>query len=408
VQLTVSVDESGQIRTRAIVSLKALLDGREWAKAESEAAGLLALYPDDTTILAAYARCAVEAGDHATALARWTSCRDRFPDQPRIWRLGVANALLKLGRYNEAEREFRQGLEEKDSIVAGLTGLATTLGYTDPAQAEGWWLKAFEAAPRPMPIWLVIRAQSVADAGDGERAYQLLSEVFDATPDPPEAAYRLLVRLLIETGRRAEAAHEINSGRLRVGAKVRSAHRLRLQVWLNDRDGARGELRQLSASARTPAELTVAFEAASRALNSYERRRTHLEIRDRLASFAAADAPDAIALALRLDLALRDYDRYRGRLRAAARLPDRWDRPLRKIGEKLSAAKFPDYDAPKIFGIGLSRTGTSSLGSALERLGFLHAHFANPLTLELLRDDDFALLDSANITGDPPALPGWQ
>lgn len=50
--------------------------------------------------------------------------------------------------------------------------------------------------------------------------------------------------------------------------------------------------------------------------------------------------------------------------------------------------------APKVFGIGLSRTGTSSLTRALEALGFDTLHFINPITKRILDLDDFYFFDA--------------
>ena len=48
----------------------------------------------------------------------------------------------------------------------------------------------------------------------------------------------------------------------------------------------------------------------------------------------------------------------------------------------------------KIFGIGLSKTGTSSLSKALLLLNFSTAHWTNPYSHDLLSDDDMPLFDS--------------
>jgi tetratricopeptide (TPR) repeat protein len=62
----------------------------------------------------------------------------------------------------------------------------------------------------------------------------------------------------------------------------------------------------------------------------------------------------------------------------------RLERPLDEI-----------FAEPKIFGIGLSKTGTTSLAEALNLLGFLTGHLQNPLTCERLTDRDYYFLDAA-------------
>ena len=57
-----------------------------------------------------------------------------------------------------------------------------------------------------------------------------------------------------------------------------------------------------------------------------------------------------------------------------------------------------DWGAPKVFVIGLTRTGTTSLHEALQMLGLLSAHFINPLSQELINERDIALFDALSDT----------
>lgn len=66
---------------------------------------------------------------------------------------------------------------------------------------------------------------------------------------------------------------------------------------------------------------------------------------------------------------------------------------LRKVIEKYKNPDFPDYNAPKVFGIGLSRSATTSLNNALEILGFQSIHWLNPHTQSLIGEEDFLLFD---------------
>ena len=89
----------------------------------------------------------------------------------------------------------------------------------------------------------------------------------------------------------------------------------------------------------------------------------------------ARDAPIARTLRLRRDIAVRDYAAFQGRwAEGGIILPD-WERPLARIAERLGAPGFPDRARRKVFGIGLSKTGTTSLASALDILGWQTAHF---------------------------------
>ncbi len=67
--------------------------------------------------------------------------------------------------------------------------------------------------------------------------------------------------------------------------------------------------------------------------------------------------------------------------------------PLQKVVEKCKSPNFPDFGAQKVFGIGLSRTATSSLNQALKIIGFHSIHWLNPHTQALICDKDFLLFD---------------
>lgn len=67
---------------------------------------------------------------------------------------------------------------------------------------------------------------------------------------------------------------------------------------------------------------------------------------------------------------------------------------LLKIRKAYNNPNFPDYEAQKIFGIGLSRTATSSLENALNILGFATVHWWNPITREIISDKDYLLFDA--------------
>jgi|GEM_PF-923052 len=68
-------------------------------------------------------------------------------------------------------------------------------------------------------------------------------------------------------------------------------------------------------------------------------------------------------------------------------------RDLRKVVKKYKSQNFPDYSAPKVFCIGLSRTATSSLYQALKILGFHTIHWLNPHTQKVISDEDFLVFD---------------
>lgn len=116
-----------------------------------------------------------------------------------------------------------------------------------------------------------------------------------------------------------------------------------------------------------------------------------------LAAIAArADGPplplpgwrlDRARLALRLALAAAPAAAWRGLVRdAIARTPG-----LARHG---TIAGLDAPVRPKLFVVGLSRTGTTSLTAALSRLGYRTAHWSNPLTGQMLDAEDGLLFDA--------------
>jgi len=69
-------------------------------------------------------------------------------------------------------------------------------------------------------------------------------------------------------------------------------------------------------------------------------------------------------------------------------------RSLQKVAKKITAANYPDFNAPKVFGIGLSRTATSSLHESLKILGLHALHWNNPHTQKIISNSDFLLFDA--------------
>jgi hypothetical protein len=67
---------------------------------------------------------------------------------------------------------------------------------------------------------------------------------------------------------------------------------------------------------------------------------------------------------------------------------------LRKVAARLNGAVDEEGVDRKVFGIGLSRTGTHSLTNALNRMGFDAIHWSNPFTRDLIGTDDFLCFDA--------------
>jgi Sulfotransferase domain len=78
---------------------------------------------------------------------------------------------------------------------------------------------------------------------------------------------------------------------------------------------------------------------------------------------------------------------------------------LAAVRRRLGSPKMEIFREQKIFGIGLSKTGTTTLSSALTMLGIDNGHYTNPLTRQLLSDIDFFMLGGAT---DTPVAVGFE
>ncbi len=161
---------------------------------------------------------------------------------------------------------------------------------------------------------------------------------------------------------------------------------------------ARAAFRSALRTADGFADFNELFELNPEVFEGWERTSIWLQLHERILARGAGDLGTAILVA-RLKLALRDYD---GFLTVLDRLPPAPKmflyREIKKVGASLRAERFPDFRRPKIFCIGLSKTGTTTLTTALRMLGFHAMHFVNSLTREVLRVEDAYLCDGLTDT----------
>jgi hypothetical protein len=120
-----------------------------------------------------------------------------------------------------------------------------------------------------------------------------------------------------------------------------------------------------------------------------------------------AHAGRAAVLELCLLLALGRFDEFNTRHDALQDLiaSEKERSLLAAVRQRLSLPRMEIFREQKIFGIGLSKTGTTSLSRALTMLGVDNGHYTNPLTQQLLSDIDFFMLGGAT---DTPVTAGFE
>lgn len=270
-----------------------------------------------------------------------------------------------------------------------------------PAAGEAWQrCLAAITGPAPLP-WLIAALRVTAALGDVAATRRDTARLLAQDPDN-EAARQVLLRLLIQTRSRAALAEEAATGSLREGDAIKALFpHFRALLALENHAGARALFDRLVKLATTPAQLHTLADRAAICFAPAPMRDRWNNATDRLGSLPpspdpARDAPIARTLRLRRDIAVRDYAAFLGRwAEGGIILPD-WERPLARIAERLGAPGFPDRARRKVFGIGLSKTGTTSLAAALDILGFQTAHFRNPITNAIIEGADFDLFDALN------------
>jgi hypothetical protein len=172
-----------------------------------------------------------------------------------------------------------------------------------------------------------------------------------------------------------------------------------LAVEADDPSLLRFAVERLLVSARTARDAHAIFPFIPLAFEGWEKTRILPSLDDRLAVPASAAGAESLATRdlarLRIRLALKDHNGFLARLdEVSSNLDVSWRSRFERLAASLRRVPFPDYSRPKVFGIGLSRTGTTSLTHTLDMLGFFSAHYRNEFTLEILTQDDAEIYDA--------------
>lgn len=153
----------------------------------------------------------------------------------------------------------------------------------------------------------------------------------------------------------------------------------------------------LDARSATPLVKLIHFVASPSArkdqLNAVRSLLSHKVSQDSQNTFAEQSIQAGIALALQDhttfadDIAKLNDVVVQGKDKQQLRI-------LRRTLDKITSPKYPNFEAPKVFAIGLSRTGTSSLHAGLRRLQYHSVHWLNPISHDLIQQKDFLLFDA--------------
>lgn len=208
----------------------------------------------------------------------------------------------------------------------------------------------------------------------------------------PGRLRRMLARPLIRAGRRDAALACLGAGEADPWVRQMRAE---LTLAHGQGEAALADFDAAVAAARSPDLLERLLRTAAQL---HGRSPRHAEACAAIAGRAATLRPilpggrAALArLRVRLDLATGGPEAARAGAAAlvAAGQAGRYAPILRR-----AAGLDPPLARPKVFVVGLSRTGTTTLTAALRRLGYLAAHWVNPATGQMLSAEDAALFDA--------------
>lgn len=357
----------------------------------------------------AWAQEAADAGHWREALSRADSSLARFgPDAERLRQR--AEALLNLGRLQEAQIAFQSLAGDHPDRPAGTIGLArVAMRRGDWDEAAALWTAAIRVYPdKATPGWSRMLATVLGQLGRHVEAEQHLVRLTRDCPD--EAEFKLArVRAALDVWATTDAAPERVRAlrdyvRRELCERSDTPSRLagvRALTELGDNEAAADELRACAGRLETLEDAESFFRCIPMHVERGSRGPLWAELLAfvRASSDLHADRRPHLAaeLELRLLLALERFAEFRTVFETKAdRLRDDQTRLLiERVCDRLGMPKADVYSEAKIFGIGLGRTGTTTLTEALGVLGFDCAHWQNPLTFQIIDSIDIYMFGAS-------------
>lgn len=346
---------------------------------------------------AAWGREAVSERRWAEALARFDLCIARFGVRPH-WLSQKANALRRLDRLDEAEAIYDALAQDYPQTSAGLDGLAWTAARRgDNARALELFTRCVAAYPgKSVHSWTRQRAKLLMQLGQPDEAESVFRDLVEKDPTDVDAQAGY-VRAAIESGRAApdrDARRETLKRRVLAEIAPNDADAaLQLLILLGATREAGVLLLDLEAGAQSVQDIETCFQFIPRLVERGARGAPWDRLLSRLRAADEADLELELGLLLALERFgefVSVFDAQRAALATSGRLF-----MLERVRDRLAKPRREVFAEEKVFGIGLSRTGTTSLCAALGVLGIDAAHWTNPLTHQLLSDVDYFMLGAA-------------
>lgn len=336
----------------------------------------------------------------------WTAMLDEddHPKGPYLQVIAIAQKLMGLGQNSIAAELFsllKQHFPERQASWTGAARLAMiNQNWTEAALLWRELQQRF-SADKPNTSWALQQAKALINSDQNEAAMILAKDLLDL--DSANANAREILALAHEKRFEFSQAAKIQSVHLGHDSKTRirtSIRRIRNLARIGRIAQARGELpnaldqvdsiRSLMMLVRI-STLLYSVEECGSIVMRFQHALEHLP--------KLGDAEDQLKradLRVVLHLMIRDHASFLSEFSTlrAEDLPAGRFELFGEHAQRLTAPSYPDFHTPRIFGIGLSKTGTTSLHHALMQLGYRSAHYLHPITFQVLREKDNLLFDA--------------
>ena len=357
----------------------------------------IARYPNNPLVYVALGNILVERGNPRNAIDNYQKSL-QLNSKPPAWiykKLG--EQLLKQKLFAEAETIFQKLSTEHPENSQGYIGLArVAMSSLEWSSAQQRWDKVLELFPENITAFVGL-GNTLIELKKYDRAEAIFQELSAKYPEKPQG-YEGLANV----------------------AKATYQWQLALKWWDFSINKTRAKSSYLKKSRFliTHAHYETGFDVIDRLIAEQEKDLDLLRVKADLLISASrfheasellyqlqGQNPDSLPIQQLLSRALIGAHRFKEASQIIEKLPNYQDKSvssyndpdkmmrLLKTWQKYYKAGI-DLDQPKIFGIGLSRTGTTSLTEALNLLGYVTIHFANPVTKKVIDLEDIFYYDA--------------
>ena len=278
------------------------------------------------------------------------------------------------------------------------------------AKALDYWDECLQSTKAPKPAWFIERVRVLQELGrlpEAEKDCALL-----VADDPGNVEFRIaLLRLILQRSRsdgtwprrRTEVLQHLQHPSFSQSGESGLVNRIDILIAMGELSFARQFLAHLISKLETLEGCDRCLSIIPLLIEFGTQGAMSEALIQRVREIAAKQSSSrniAAVLELSLLLALGRFTEFISRYdEVQSLITKQRDKFLfAAVRHRLGLPRMQVFQEQKVFGIGLSKTGTTTLSDALELLGIDNGHYTNPLTRQLLSDVDFFMLGGATDT----------